>query len=470
MANDERAWSRRRFLQSGAGGASLVAACGSDEAGPPNDAAVGEDAGAGDAARPDATFADTSSGPDAAPAPDAGSSADAASDASDPDAPPAAPAPVRVKGPYLLIRNGVLTWRVETQGTTPLTLSASLDGTPLGQTRTEATEQEVTFMWPPAAGLRVDNRDEPGRYAVHVAELPDLPAGARIDWQIEGLEEGVVTGTARVPALEPTAFTAAWVSDTMFPTSVTIAEGLANENADLLLHGGDIQYQSNPLDTWNGYFLHFGEAMRHAPMHYCIGNHEYEDLEEIDAIYGRLLGLQGDGTDVGYHAFTWGGWRFVLLNSEVAFGVDGEQMQWLERELSETDADPSRFGAIVAFHRPYFTFGRSRPNLAVRDAVHAILARHDVALVLTGHNHCYERFEVDGITYIVDGGGGAGLYNPNDALDEIAEARPDEPALRQAFERSHGWLRLRFEADGTITGVRTNDRGEVSDTFVRMTV
>ena len=27
----------------------------------------------------------------------------------------------------------------------------------------EATEQEVTFMWPPAAGLRVDNRDEPGR-------------------------------------------------------------------------------------------------------------------------------------------------------------------------------------------------------------------------------------------------------------------------------------------------------------------
>ena len=292
------------------------------------------------------------------------------------------------------------------------------------------------------------------------------PAGARVDWVIEGLEEGVVSGTARVPTAEPAAFTAAWVSDTMFPTSVPIAEGLAAENADLLLHGGDIQYQSNPLDTWNGYFLHFGEAMRHAPMHYCIGNHEYEDLEEIDAIYGRLLGLQGDGTDVGYHAFTWGGWRFVMLNSELEFGVDGAQMQWLEAELSATDADPTRFGAVVAFHRPYFTFGRSRPNVAVREAVHGILVQHDVALVLTGHNHCYERFLVDGITYIVDGGGGAGLYDPNDALDEIAAERPDEPALRQTFERSHGWLQLRFDDQGGIAAVRTNDRGEISDTFV----
>jgi len=463
MTHDDANWSRRRFLQTGAGGASLVAACSSEDTLAPDVEPATPDADAGgphDAASDAASLSDAAAPSDAAP------SADIAPDAVVPDGLPVEPAPVRIKGPYLQIRNGALAWRVETQGSTPLSLTASLDGQRVAQAVTEVTEQDVAFMWPPAAGLRVDNRDEPGRYAVHVATLPELTPGSRIDWTIEGLAEGPVTGTARVPTTTPAAFTAAWVSDTMFPVSVTIGEGLASENADLLLHGGDIQYQSNPLDTWNGYFLHFGAAMRHAPMHYCIGNHEYEDLEEIDAIYGRLLGLQGDGTDVGYHAFTWGGWRFVLLNSEVEFGVDGAQMQWLESELSATDADPERFGAVVAFHRPYFTFGRSRPNVAVREVVHGILARHDVALVLTGHNHCYERFEVDGITYIVDGGGGAGLYDPNDSLEEIAAARPDEPALRQTFERSHGWLRLQFDDRGSISGVRTNDRGEVSDTFV----
>ena len=39
-----------------------------------------------------------------------------------------------------------------------------------------------------------------------------------------------------------------------------------------------------------------------------------------------------------------------------------------------------------------------------------ILARHKVDLLVSGHDHLYQRGEVGGIRYVVSGGGGASLY------------------------------------------------------------
>ena len=145
--------------------------------------------------------------------------------------------------------------------------------------------------------------------------------------------------------------------------------------------------------------------------------------------------------------------------------MDGPQMSWLVDELTAVGADEGLAYAIVAFHRPFFTFSRSSPNLATREYLHALFVEHGVPLVLTGHNHCYERFEVDGITYVVDGGGGAFLYDVNDHLAEIEAERPEEIALRQAFEQSYGILTLDVGADGTIAATRTNVSGATTDTF-----
>lgn len=466
MAGDERSWTRRTFLRTTAASTAVLAAGCGDEDETPDSAA---DASA-DGSSADAGGAGDVGGADA-PADAASDAADTldATDATqgprgDAEALPDAQRPVRTKGPYLVIDGGAVRWAVESAGDASLTLVVE-HGDDRWQVVPETSTREIDFMWPPAAGLNVENRDEPGTYTVHTATVAGLPAGERVAWTMRGLRGGPVSGTVRVPQREATAFHAVWVSDTMFPASVPVAEAVAGAQPDLLLHGGDIQYQSNPLDTWNGYFLHFGAAMAQAPMHYCIGNHEYEQVEEIDAIYGRLFGIQGDGPDVGYHAFTWGGWRFVMLNSEVEFARNSAQGQWAEAELAAARDDAAVNGSVVCFHRPFFTFSKSSPNLSVREDMHALFVDYGVTLVLTGHNHCYERFEVDGITYIVDGGGGASLYDPNDHLADIEAERPEELALRVAYERTHGWLSLRFDADGGVEGVRTNDSGDVSDTF-----
>ena len=87
----------------------------------------------------------------------------------------------------------------------------------------------------------------------------------------------------------------------------------------------------------------------------------------------------------------------------------------------------SRF-SVVFFHRPIWTLARHAPSESLRAVIDPILDAHDVPLVLQGHNHVYERFQVEGRTYIVTGGGGSGLYELNAHLED----RPDEVPLRVA--------------------------------------
>lgn len=330
---------------------------------------------------------------------------------------------------------------------------------------TSATSH-VQLEWPPG-GLRSDHPDVPGDYTVQDVEFADLVPGQRYQYEISGAPETTpVTGEFLAPPPAGTAFRAAWVADTMAPFSANTSVIAAAAEPDLFLHGGDIQYMSNPIDTWTGYFAAFGDVFRRAPAHHAVGNHEYEEYEEFTELYLRLFGRQGERGSDHYHAFTFGGFRFVFANSEAAgFGTEGddEQMSWLTEELTSAAAAGERI--IVVFHRPYFSFGNYAPDLQKRAVLHALFVEHGVTLVLTGHNHSYERFIVDGVTYIVDGGGGAALYNVDEQIPIIEAERPDEIALRMAAEKSFGALVLDFGSDGSIRGVRTNIDGATTDTF-----
>jgi acid phosphatase type 7 len=73
----------------------------------------------------------------------------------------------------------------------------------------------------------------------------------------------------------------------------------------------------------------------------------------------------------------------------------------------------------VYFHRsPYSSGGEHGSNLTVRQVFAPVFERHGVDLVLSAHDHDYERsipwreFVTGGaaVTYVVTGGGGAALY------------------------------------------------------------
>jgi hypothetical protein len=93
--------------------------------------------------------------------------------------------------------------------------------------------------------------------------------------------------------------------------------------------------------------------------------------------------------------------RFFALES--TYPVP-EQIQWLEKELS---ASGSKW-KIVFFHHPlYSSGGRHGSDIRLREVLEPLFLKYNVSLVLTGHDHFYERVKPQkGIAYFVVGSGG----------------------------------------------------------------
>ncbi len=93
--------------------------------------------------------------------------------------------------------------------------------------------------------------------------------------------------------------------------------------------------------------------------------------------------------------------RFFVLES--TYPVP-EQIQWLESELKASSSD----WKIAYFHHPLYSSGdRHGSDLRLRDVLEPLFVKYNVSVVLTGHDHFYERVKTEkGIAYFVVGSGG----------------------------------------------------------------
>ena len=364
------------------------------------------------------------------------------------------------KGPWLtILAPGTVRLRFETLEDVPVPVVVHTDGF-RADLVTESTTATVTWAWGWAQAPTIE--DLPGAYTVHDVIIEGIAPGATLVWEIRTTTP--VSGSAHPNPLPSDSVTLAWVADTMYPTSETVAEPATAMVPDLVLHGGDMQYQSNPADTWNSFFGFMQPLMRSAPFHACIGNHEFDAPEEATELYDRLFSGQGD-TDARWHAVTYGPVHILMLDSESGdlADVSSEQVAWADAELAA--AASSGLIPIVAFHRPTYSLSKHwRSDTTLRESVHALAIRHGVKLVLCGHVHGYERFVVDGIHYVTDGGGGALTYDLDEKRDEVEAARPGESELRVMAERTYGCTEIVVD-EGTVWVTRTNVDGEQTDGF-----
>ncbi len=184
-----------------------------------------------------------------------------------------------------------------------------------------------------------------------------------------------------------------------------LAEQMATVPFDLILHTGDIAYDDGTQRELDAhYFDVYAPLLRSFPAFPVTGNHDYRT--EDAAPYRRSFVLPPNGGEAGrerWFSFDWGPVHFVALDTEK---TGATQAAWLERDLRENQLP----WVIVYAHRPPYTSGRHGPDADMREVIVPILRRHRVELVLTGHDHHYQRFgPIDGITYVVTGGGGGPL-------------------------------------------------------------
>jgi hypothetical protein len=166
----------------------------------------------------------------------------------------------------------------------------------------------------------------------------------------------------------------------------------------------------------------------------AVGSHEYltEAGSGYRAYWGDAAGPRGEF----WYSFDLGAWHVVVLDSNctiIACGPGSPQLEWLRADLAASDA----LCTAAIWHHPRFTSGQHGDDTDVAplwDELEA--AGGDV--VLSGHDHDYERFApIGGIREFVVGTGGAALRRfPR--IHEGSEARNDS---------THGVLALRLRPD-----------------------
>ena len=125
-----------------------------------------------------------------------------------------------------------------------------------------------------------------------------------------------------------------------------------------------------------------------------LGNHDSRNLRfyKLFNMDGRLYyTLKAPRQDV----------RFFALETGY---LEPAQVQWLEKELAAS----TEAWKIPFFHHPlYSSGGRHGSDLAKRQALEPLFLEHGVSVVLTGHDHVYERVKPQqGIVYFVVGSSG----------------------------------------------------------------
>jgi hypothetical protein len=152
------------------------------------------------------------------------------------------------------------------------------------------------------------------------------------------------------------------------------------------------------------------------------GNHDYHTAGAADyyAYFGATAGAAGQG----YYSYDLGDWHIVSLNSNVDMRAGSPQETWLRADLAAS----TRTCTLAYWHHPRFSSGTQHGSSSSTSPLWQALYDVGAEIVVSGHEHNYERFApqtpdgiaapLNGIREFVVGTGGTGHY------DDLGTALP----------------------------------------------
>jgi hypothetical protein len=179
-----------------------------------------------------------------------------------------------------------------------------------------------------------------------------------------------------------------------------------------------------------------------------VGNHEYRTpgASGYFDYFGAAAGNRGKG----YYSYNRGAWHIIALNSQCAYLIGGcepgsPMLTWLKDDLA---SHPSRC-TLAYFHKPLFSSGYSRGNPVVKPLWN-VLYNHHADVIVSGHDHVYERFarqtpsgalDGHGIREFVVGTGGAELggFNYTARHSQVRNAKTRGVLKLRLSSTSYSW-------------------------------
>lgn len=193
-----------------------------------------------------------------------------------------------------------------------------------------------------------------------------------------------------------------------------VIAGMASEKADVVLLNGDLAEKGASKDDWKLFDREMRPLIESTPLFLAaIGNHDLHgnEREARENFFTRVKAAQGRD----YYSVQRGPLMLIILNSNAPLAPGSEQRKWLEHELA-TVPQPVKY-VITSMHHPLRTRSRQRGITRGHEALpeHKELGdwlesvarqAHYRIIAFSGHVHNYERYDENGVTFIVSGGAG----------------------------------------------------------------
>ncbi len=187
---------------------------------------------------------------------------------------------------------------------------------------------------------------------------------------------------------------------------------LASHNADaadFLIHVGDV-HQGDGSAYDDIYFSIYEELLKQMNFFLSIGNHDtYTDnaAPYLDDFY---LPDNNPEQSERYYSYRWANAYFIVLDSNIDMAPGSPQYSFLLSELQSERQQTADWTFVYFHHPPYCEYWPAWDgDPVVREHLMPLFEDYEVDMVLNGHTHAYEKGELNGVTYVISGGGGGGL-------------------------------------------------------------
>jgi len=230
---------------------------------------------------------------------------------------------------------------------------------------------------------------------------------------------------------------------------------IANNHPDLVLFLGDLSYDKS-LTCFFDQTKVLENGKSNTSVLVTIGNHDINNGDGNEETKKQLM-IHYNLPQSGYYSKTFDNYGSKILvismnftgleelqeRNEQKTALENEQFNFVKKELENSNA----VYKIVISHAPFVSAGCNsllkffkltschspleKWNNTLFIRYHTLFKNTGVDMVLSGHNHNYQREEKDGITYIISGLGGRSQYKIMDEKDTH-------------FANAYGFLQLKF--------------------------
>lgn len=183
-----------------------------------------------------------------------------------------------------------------------------------------------------------------------------------------------------------------------------IANKVKKQNPDLLIYLGDHTMNGIEPMAWRWFFHIQGKLLRNTPIIGIPGNHDFkidkmDPTRKAEEAYNTYLNYPGDKKLYDIHFY---GVHILALNYYTTYSKESSNYGYIKDQLEHHDGEKEWL--ICIWHTsPYNSVKKGQEEMEVRENIVPLVATKGCKLWLAGHEHAYQRYDVNGVHYLTTG-------------------------------------------------------------------